>query len=151
MEVLRNIRTNVAIADTTYTEQECNLALSLESSFLYYVTCVSVALDTLSALDTSAAVQWQITRKSKTAIVGYNDSDVLFKGGWENLITTSGVASFLLTEHQPQAHPYAVASPSLYFGVLGTGIAASMNVNLNMSYYPQKVTQKQFWEASQTR
>lgn len=152
MEVLRNIRvSNAGATDGVFQQVACELALSLESRFLYYITSVAVAFDTLNFLDQAAVVQWQICRGSKSAIVGYEDSDVLWKGGLELTATTSGQRQIPMTENIPQFHPYAVAAPTLYFGVLGTGVASAFTLSANLSYYPQKVTQNQFWEASQTR
>ena len=104
-EVLRNIRTSLTTT-AAYGEQEVNLALSLESSFLYYVTSVEVCLDDYADVDDNTLIAWQIARASQSGLIGYNDSSCLWRGGWIFFTTTSGAFSAGLVQRYELAHPY---------------------------------------------
>lgn len=150
-EILRNIRTNLTLsAADTYTEVEINLALSLESRFLYFVTDIFV-MNSDQAITSGDIWEWQITRRTQAALVNYSNSNVLWKGGHINLLTTSGMSTVPLQEHISLNHPYAIAMPSLFFGADSAGAGSALDFSLNIQYFPMKVTQAQFWEASQTR
>jgi len=153
LPILRNIRASVTMsAANTYTESEVNLALSLESRFLYFVTAVQSCLrNPAAAMDGDTDYSWHIARASQVAVLPISNSSVLWGNGLARVQTTTGGSVFETGSTQHMSPAYAVANPSLFFGLNSTSAGLAIIVDWNIWYYPMKVTQNQFWEASQTR
>lgn len=151
-DVLRSIRGTVTQSGANaYTETEINLALSLESRFLFYVTGLQVFFESINQVDDDTIFTWHLSRATKSAVGGFSDSDIIWVGGFGVLTTTSGAAVWPPVMCRELAHPYAIANPSLYFGIDTVGAAVACSASIQLQYYPEKVTQNKFWEAAQTR
>lgn len=150
-KILRNIRAATVSASNAFAEVEATLSLSIESRFVYMVSAVRVVVDTVTALDTACNFQWQICRESQSAIVTYADPAAIWKGHRQTALTTSGGVALPFEWNYDLTMPYAIAASTLFFGVKTTGAAADTIFSMNLSYYPAKVTDRQFWEASTSR
>ena len=161
-DILRFLRFSVVeSAAATFTESEFDTQLSVYAGFIWMIAFMEIDGMTASSIDDAAQganeeLNVQITRESKSALVNYNDSDLIEKVRVETeryaTIGTDAGPVVLLTQSPiiityPIPLPYA--GQSIYIGVQSTAGAAK-TVRGRIGYTIKKVSDKFFFRVAQS-
>lgn len=92
--------------------------------------------NTLAAVSADFSIHWSLTRDSKAAVAGLDDSDCIEAGGIYGSLTTSGQILLPSVYHHTFEEGIIVVEPMLYFQIdsNATGLTLSPDVRL---YYDE--------------
>lgn len=154
-EVLRFARFNVVeSSNATFTEISLDTNLSIRTPFVWQVRALQLeilaAANEWPADGATETIIVQFTRESKSAILNYNDPDLLEKVTRElRRVDISAVGNV----HQVVQNPITVnynspiiyANSNLYIGILSTFGSGVANVRGRIGFTIEKVSEKAFF------
>lgn len=159
--VVRNWRFNLTeSAASTYTQQEVQTNLSLDSGLIAVIHQISFYLEA-SALDTPAAnglerAVVQLTRQTKTGILVYDDADLI-----EKFALTLSRSTAIGTDAGPlywlgivpvvfnYSPGLLYANSSIFFGILSTA-GTPITGQCRVSFTLNKISERLFFQAAQS-
>lgn len=161
-EILRLARMRITeTASSTFTEKELTTQLSVERGVIWLIHFIEFHFEDPSVLtevgaNTFEDLTAQVTRESKTAILNFDDSDLVqgcnLRMGRSAAIGTD--AGPIVNSYQgPIVFDYIVPMPyaaqSIFGGLLGTDASIIHDVNIRIGYTIKEVSDKFFFRVAQ--
>lgn len=159
-EILRFLRWTVTeSAAATYTEASFDTQLSIDRGLIWLIHFADFAISAKDiddpAVNTTETISVQITRESKTAMVNFNDADLitryhLQKDRSDTIGTAAGPDTYL--DYYPKtqifAPPVAYAAQNVWIGIQSTA-AAAKTVQGRIGFTLRRVSDKFFYRVAQ--
>ena len=161
-EILRYARVRVTeSAANVYTQVEINTQLSVERGIIWLIHSIEFHTETALNLNEVAAsgrefITVQVTRESKSAIIGFSESDMV-QGFLKEINRSAAIGTDVgplyfhhvtpNVYHYPVPMPYA--SQSIFIGLLASDATVVGTITVRIGYTIKEVSDKFFFRVAQ--
>lgn len=159
-EIIRFLRFKVIeSAPATYTQISYDTQLSIDRGLIWMIHWIEFTLSAQHiddpAVDTTEQIQFQITRESQSAMLGFDDADLITKQSLEkDRADTIGTPAgpVVILDHSPKVIYFPLALPfaaqNIHVGLISSA-AAAKSVSGRIAYTLRRVSDKFFYRVAQ--